>query len=207
MEREAGARHSSWEPEKSGPFFGHRYHTESTQMSSRPAAGAAIASVTPNLCDICVESVAHGLRSGALGRAFGFEKLPSSLTSVSCTPGGCYACWLCALLLGSTASVFPMVFTKRLREGVLNGSITCSVRIWKRLHVRVGGRYQMGEGAIEVDSIEQIAIQDITHALAIESGFLGVIDLLKVAKHGPGDTVYLIRFHYIRPPAGRPEPD
>jgi hypothetical protein len=45
-----------------------------------------------------------------------------------------------------------------------------------------------------VDSIEQIAIQDITHAMAIESGFLGVIDLFKVAKHGPRDNVYLVRF-------------
>ena len=92
-----------------------------------------------------------------------------------------------------------MVFTKRLREGVCNGSITCSVRIWKRLHVTVGGRYQMGEGEIEVDSIEQIALQDITHELAMESGFLGVMDLLKVAKHGPGDKVYLIGFHYVPP--------
>jgi hypothetical protein len=99
-----------------------------------------------------------------------------------------------------------MVFTKRLREGVRSGSITCSVRIWKRPHVKVGGRYQTGEGEIEVDSIEQIAIQDITHALAIESGFLGVIDLLKVAKHGPSENVYLVRFHYICSRAGRPAP-
>jgi len=92
-----------------------------------------------------------------------------------------------------------MVFTKRLREGVCNGSITCSVRIWKRLHVKVGGRYQMGEGEIEVDSIEPISLRDITHQLAIESGFMGVTDLLKVAKHGPGDNVYLVSFHYIPP--------
>jgi hypothetical protein len=90
-----------------------------------------------------------------------------------------------------------VVFTKRLRGGVQGGAITCSVRIWKSPHVKVGGRYQMGEGQIEIDTIEQIAIQDITHELAIESGFLGVIDLLKVAKHGPGDNVYLIRFRYI----------
>jgi len=46
------------------------------------------------------------------------------------------------------------------------------------VHVKVGGRYQMGEGEIEVDSIEQITLKDITHELAIESGFLGVTDLL-----------------------------
>jgi hypothetical protein len=98
-----------------------------------------------------------------------------------------------------------MVFTKRLREGVRNGSITCTVRIWKSPHVKAGRRYQMEGGEVEVESIEPIAIQDITHALAIESGFLGVIDLLKVAKHGPGDNVYLIRFHFIPAVAARPE--
>jgi len=65
----------------------------------------------------------------------------------------------------------------------------------------------MGEGEIEVDSIEQITLRDITHELAIESGFLSVIDLLKVAKHGPGDNVYLVSFHYIPPyRAGRRQP-
>jgi hypothetical protein len=90
-----------------------------------------------------------------------------------------------------------MVFTKRLRSGVRSGAITCSVRIWKSPHVKTGHRYAMEDGHIEIDSVEPIAIQDITHQLAVESGFLGVIDLLKVAKHGPGENVYLIRFHYI----------
>jgi hypothetical protein len=35
--------------------------------------------------------------------------------------------------------------------------------------------------------------------LARESGFLGLIDLLKVAKHGKGENIYLIRFHYVPP--------
>ncbi|MBI2690155.1 MAG: ASCH domain-containing protein [Acidobacteria bacterium] len=96
-----------------------------------------------------------------------------------------------------------MVFSKRLREGVRRGAITCSVRIWLRPKVKVGRRYRMEEGEIEIDSIEQIALQDITHRLAIESGFLGVIDLLKVAKHGPGENVYRIRFHYVPPLSGK----
>lgn len=92
-----------------------------------------------------------------------------------------------------------MVFTKRLRGGVRNGDITCSIRIWQRPRVKVGQRYRVDDGEIEIESIQQIAIQDITHELATESGFHGVIDLLKVAKHGPGDNVYLIRFHYVPP--------
>ena len=64
-----------------------------------------------------------------------------------------------------------MVFTKRLREGIRRGRIRCSVRIWRRLHVKVGGRYRMDEGQIIVDSIKSIRLADITHDLACESGF------------------------------------
>jgi len=92
-----------------------------------------------------------------------------------------------------------MVFTKRLREGVRRGDITCSVRIWQSPRVKVGGRYPMDEGAIEVDSIEPIGLPDITPELARESGFLGVLDLLKVAKHGKGEKIFLVRFHYVAP--------
>jgi hypothetical protein len=30
-----------------------------------------------------------------------------------------------------------------------------------------------------------------------------LVDLLKVAKHGRGENIYLIRFHYVRPRARR----
>ncbi|MEO6377743.1 MAG: hypothetical protein ABIO37_06935 [Caulobacteraceae bacterium] len=89
-----------------------------------------------------------------------------------------------------------MVFTKRLREPIMRGEITCSVRIWRHPHVKVGGRYVLGDGAIEVSSIHQISLADITPALARRSGFAGVVDLLKTAKHGAGEKVYLIEFEY-----------
>src|ERR1700755_2012645 len=92
-----------------------------------------------------------------------------------------------------------MVFTKRLRDGIRQGEITCSVRIWMSPRVRVGARYRMEEGEIEVDSITPIGFPDITPQLARESGFLGVVDLLKVAKHGKGTNIFLIRFRYIPP--------
>ncbi len=90
-----------------------------------------------------------------------------------------------------------MLFTKRLREGVRRGDITCSVRIWMSPRVKVGGRYRMEEGEIVVDSIEPIGLPDITPELARASGFLGILDLLKVAKHGRGEKIYLVRFHYV----------
>ena len=94
-----------------------------------------------------------------------------------------------------------MLFTKRLREGIRRGRIKTSVRIWARPRVTVGGRYSMEGGHVVVDSITPIAIGDITDKVARESGFENVNDLLRVAKHGRGDNVYLIGFHYL-PPGG-----
>ena len=68
-------------------------------------------------------------------------------------------------------------------------------------HVKVGGRYRMDEGHIVIDSIQPIELADVTQDLARESGFASVEDLLQTAKHGRGDNVYLIRFHYL-PPGG-----
>jgi hypothetical protein len=68
-----------------------------------------------------------------------------------------------------------------------------------RLHVKVSNRYRMDEGEIEVVSVLPIALADITPELARESSFKGVVDLLKTAKHGRGENVYLVRFRYAPP--------
>ena len=72
-----------------------------------------------------------------------------------------------------------------------------------RPHVKVGHRYQMDEGEVEVDAVLPISFADITPTLARDSGFKGVVDLLKVAKHGKGENVYLVRFHYVPPRSKR----
>ena len=89
-----------------------------------------------------------------------------------------------------------MLFAKQLRDGVRRGEITCSVRIWMRPKVKVGGRYRMDRGHIEVTSIRPITREDVTPELARRSGFKGIVDLLKVAQHGPGRNIYLIEFRY-----------
>ncbi|THD59774.1 hypothetical protein [Phenylobacterium sp.] len=92
-----------------------------------------------------------------------------------------------------------MMFAQRLREPVRSGEVTCSVRIWQKPRVKAGGRYPLAPGEIEVTALREIALEDITPALARRSGFLGVVDLLKVAKHGPGDRVFLVEFVYHAP--------
>lgn len=91
------------------------------------------------------------------------------------------------------------MFAKRLREGIRSGRITCTVRIWHRPRVKVGGSYPMEDGRVVVTSIREIAIGDIAGELARRSGFEGVVDLLKTAKHGSGTNVYLIEFEYVGP--------
>jgi hypothetical protein len=59
----------------------------------------------------------------------------------------------------------------------------------------------MDEGHIVVDSIASIEMTDITDDLARESGFGSAEDLLQTARHGGGNNVYLIRFHYLGPGA------
>jgi len=59
----------------------------------------------------------------------------------------------------------------------------------------------MEEGHILIESIREIALPDVTGDLARRSGFLGVIDLLKTAKHGSGEKVFLVEFEYLPPAA------
>ncbi len=91
----------------------------------------------------------------------------------------------------------PVQFTKGLRDRVRSGEITCSIRIWKQPRVKVGGRYSLPPGKIIVESLLEISLADITPALARRSGFTGVVDLLKTAKHGQGRRVFLVEFRYV----------
>jgi hypothetical protein len=94
-----------------------------------------------------------------------------------------------------------MQFAKQLRDAIKRGRIKCTVRVWMSPRVKVGGRYRMDGGHVVVDSIAEITQADITYDLARESGFASVEDLLAIAKHGRGENVYLIRFHYLPPGA------
>jgi len=97
-----------------------------------------------------------------------------------------------------------MLFKTRFHEGIRSGQISCTVRVWKRPHVKLGGRYALGDGAVVVDRIHETRLDDITPALARRSGFTSVIDLLKTAKHGAGERVFVIDFHYDAARARKP---
>jgi hypothetical protein len=92
-----------------------------------------------------------------------------------------------------------MMFAKPLRERVRSGEITRSVRIWQTPRVRVGGRYPLLDGHIEVTRLQEIDLSDVTAALAQESGFPTLEALLQVARHGRGERVFLVDFVFVGP--------
>jgi hypothetical protein len=102
-----------------------------------------------------------------------------------------------------------MQFLRELRDRIRRNEITCSVRLWQRSHVRVGGLYSLPPGQVVVTAVTEMSLEDITPALARRSGFAGVVDLLKTAKHGPGRRVFLIEFRYEAPgtPGARRRPN
>ena len=96
-----------------------------------------------------------------------------------------------------------MQFLASLRDRIRAGEISCSIRLWQSPRVKVGGRYPLSPGYIVVTRLFEIALADVTPDLARQSGFAGVVDLLKVAKHGPGRRVFLVEFRYVAPTTKR----
>ncbi len=96
-----------------------------------------------------------------------------------------------------------MEFSPDLRNEVIAGGITLTVRLWQRPRARAGGRYPVGPAQIEVDSMELVPFSAISAADVRRSGEADREALRRRTAHaGPvaDDTlVYRIEFHLIDP--------
>jgi hypothetical protein len=94
-------------------------------------------------------------------------------------------------------------FSRELRNDVLAGDITLSVRLWTRPQVKQGGRYRVGSGQIEVDAIELVPFAAVTGDDIGRAGEPDRETLRQRAAHaGPIDEdtlVYLVEFHAVSP--------
>jgi hypothetical protein len=92
-------------------------------------------------------------------------------------------------------------FSRELRDDVISGDITVSFRLWSRPRVRVGNRYAVGSGHIEVDSVELMPFSAITAADVRRTGEPDIETLRSRAAHaGPieHDTLlYRVEFHVV----------
>ena len=92
-------------------------------------------------------------------------------------------------------------FSRELRNDVLAGDITLSIRLWKRPRVKPGGRYRVGPGEIEVDAVDPIAFSAVTDQDVARAGEPDRETLRRRAAHaGPIDEdtlVYRVEFHAV----------
>jgi hypothetical protein len=103
----------------------------------------------------------------------------------------------------SPGIITDMEFSRELRDDVLAGEITLTVRLWKRPQVREGGRYRVGPGVIEVDAIELVPFSVITEEDVRQAGEPDRETLRDRAAHAgaidEGTLVYRIEFHLVGP--------
>ncbi len=96
-----------------------------------------------------------------------------------------------------------LLFQKRFQSGIVDGSVTVTVRLWDKPHVKAGGRYRVHPiGVVEVDAVAQVPFGSISEADARRAGFTSLGELtayaLPVAK-GPltaATPVFRVEFHH-----------
>lgn len=94
-----------------------------------------------------------------------------------------------------------MQFTQDSHDAIAAGQVTLTIRLWKRPHAKVGGRYNVGAVQIEVDDIELVPFHTLTRTDVRRTG-MGDIEAMRAraAHAGPiGDDtlVYRIEFHVV----------
>jgi hypothetical protein len=100
-----------------------------------------------------------------------------------------------------------MEFSPELRERVVAGDITVSFRLWRRAQVKAGGRYRVGHGQIEVESVDMVPFAAITAADVRRAGEKDREELRQRAAHsGPiADETLLFRIEFHPVPPARPQ--
>jgi hypothetical protein len=92
-------------------------------------------------------------------------------------------------------------FSQDLRSAVLDGTITLTYRLWTRPQVKVGGRYRVGPGVIEVDEMELVPFGTVSTADVRRCGERDRETLrTRTAHAGPVDDdtlVFRIEFHLV----------
>ncbi len=76
-----------------------------------------------------------------------------------------------------------LLFKKRFHQGLVDGSVTLTVRLWDKPHVKAGGRYRVHPiGVVEVDSISRIPLGGLTDDDAKRAGFVDLTELIDYAR-------------------------
>jgi ASCH domain len=95
-------------------------------------------------------------------------------------------------------------FSRELRPDVLAGDITLTIRLWQRPRVKPGGRYRVGAGEIEVDTVDLVPFSAIDPIDLARTGEPDRETLRRRTAHagpvGEDTLVYRIEFHVVGSP-------
>lgn len=91
-----------------------------------------------------------------------------------------------------------MLIQRAVLDGVVEGEIDLAFRRWRRPSVKAGTRQRTAVGVIEITSIAEIALDDITDEEAIRAGAVSAADIRRWLTERDG-AVYRIGLAYGGP--------
>ena len=65
--------------------------------------------------------------------------------------------------------------------------------------MKIGGRYPLLDGFIEVTRLQEVDLDDVTETMAREGGFESLESLMRTARHGRGERVFIVDFVFVGP--------
>ena len=92
-----------------------------------------------------------------------------------------------------------MLFEKRLRDGLADGSVTVALRRWRRPQAVVGGVYRTGGDGPRVRAVTVDVVRpgQLRRADAERAGYPTVAALLAATRGGDDLTLYRLRFERV----------
>jgi biotin operon repressor len=96
-----------------------------------------------------------------------------------------------------------MLFERRLREGIHDGTVTLAFRRWHRTQVVAGHSYRTGLDMVEAEAVDRIRAADIDARQARAAGYATVADLRRELRGAAGVPLYRIRFRRLDQPDPR----
>src|SRR5262249_59043516 len=97
-----------------------------------------------------------------------------------------------------------MLFERRLREGIHDGSVTLAFRRWRRLQATVGGRYRTGLDLVEVVAVDEVGLASISPGDAGRAGDGGIEELRADLRGDAALPLYRLELRRSADPAPRP---
>lgn len=96
-----------------------------------------------------------------------------------------------------------MLFEARAWPGIADGSITLTLRRWKRRQAIAGHRYRTGAGIIEVDRVDVVDAAAVTDADARRAGYDSRGSLVADLRGAEELPLYRVAFHLVAEPDPR----